>query len=183
MAGKTFPTFPAHAQPAILLIWQEAHSTIVFFLVAGANVTAYNSYFGQMERQAEEVKAKYSRLMESRGVRHGNDICLISAHWNGNIVILTRLPSLAAREAVILTTYGTTSKKIFVKMTTFLFQCDVFIHIKDSAPECVKSSALAMELSHSCDIYIIVEWNKARAYYVGTYKNRNQLWHDETVFK
>ena len=23
--GKTFPTFPAHAQPAILRIWQEAH--------------------------------------------------------------------------------------------------------------------------------------------------------------
>ena len=23
--GKTFPAFPAHAQPAILLIWQEAH--------------------------------------------------------------------------------------------------------------------------------------------------------------
>ena len=27
VAGKTFPAFPAHAQPALLLIWQEAHST------------------------------------------------------------------------------------------------------------------------------------------------------------
>ena len=27
MAGKTFPVFPAHAQPAILRNWQEAHST------------------------------------------------------------------------------------------------------------------------------------------------------------
>ena len=26
MAGKTFPAFPAHAQPAILRIWQKAHS-------------------------------------------------------------------------------------------------------------------------------------------------------------
>ena len=25
MAGKTFPAFPAHARPAILRIWQEAH--------------------------------------------------------------------------------------------------------------------------------------------------------------
>ena len=25
MAGKTFPTLPAHAQPSILHIWQEAH--------------------------------------------------------------------------------------------------------------------------------------------------------------
>ena len=25
-AGKTFPVFPAHAQPAILRIWQEPHS-------------------------------------------------------------------------------------------------------------------------------------------------------------
>ena len=27
--GKTFPAFPAHAQPAILRIWQEAHDAIV----------------------------------------------------------------------------------------------------------------------------------------------------------
>ena len=26
VAGKTFPAFPAHAQPAILRIWQEAHA-------------------------------------------------------------------------------------------------------------------------------------------------------------
>ena len=28
MAGKTFPAFPAHAQPAVLQIWQEAHMAI-----------------------------------------------------------------------------------------------------------------------------------------------------------
>ena len=26
--GKTFPAFPAHAQPAILRIWQEAHESL-----------------------------------------------------------------------------------------------------------------------------------------------------------
>ena len=26
--GKTFPAFPAHAQPAILRIWQEAHGSV-----------------------------------------------------------------------------------------------------------------------------------------------------------
>ena len=29
VAGKTFPAFPAHAQPAILRIWQEAHWGII----------------------------------------------------------------------------------------------------------------------------------------------------------
>ena len=28
MAGKTFPAFPAHAHPAILRIWQEAHAIV-----------------------------------------------------------------------------------------------------------------------------------------------------------
>ena len=35
MAGKTFPAFPAHAQPTILSIWQKApvftHSSVLFF--------------------------------------------------------------------------------------------------------------------------------------------------------
>ena len=30
MAGKTIPTFPAHAQPAIIRIWQEAHAVIMY---------------------------------------------------------------------------------------------------------------------------------------------------------
>ena len=29
--GKTFPAFPAHAQPAILRIWQEAHGWLIRF--------------------------------------------------------------------------------------------------------------------------------------------------------
>ena len=34
VAGKTFLTFPAHAQPAILRIWQEVH-TANFVVTAG----------------------------------------------------------------------------------------------------------------------------------------------------
>ena len=30
VAGKTFPAFPAHAQPAILHIWQEAHAIVKY---------------------------------------------------------------------------------------------------------------------------------------------------------
>ena len=30
VAGKTFPAFPAHAQPAILRIWQEAHDINIY---------------------------------------------------------------------------------------------------------------------------------------------------------
>ena len=38
LAGKTFPAFPVHVQPAILHIWQEAHDDI--FQFAGAYVRA-----------------------------------------------------------------------------------------------------------------------------------------------
>ena len=31
--GKTFPAFPAHAQPAILRIWQEAHEKYSYLVV------------------------------------------------------------------------------------------------------------------------------------------------------
>ena len=31
--GKTFPAFPAHAQPAILRIWQEVHITVSLWVV------------------------------------------------------------------------------------------------------------------------------------------------------
>ena len=39
--GKTFPAFPAHAQPAILCIWQEAHCT------AYEDLYARNSHKGR----------------------------------------------------------------------------------------------------------------------------------------
>ena len=29
VAGKTFPTFPVHAQPAILRIWLDAHGAVI----------------------------------------------------------------------------------------------------------------------------------------------------------
>ena len=33
--GKTFPAFPAHAQPAILRIWQEAHGGLALTVLCG----------------------------------------------------------------------------------------------------------------------------------------------------
>ena len=39
MAGKTFPAFPGHAQPAILRIWQEAHGTTKLVIDRGRAVT------------------------------------------------------------------------------------------------------------------------------------------------
>ena len=39
--AKTFPTFPAHAQPAILRIWQEAHWHLIpLFNLAKRNIIA-----------------------------------------------------------------------------------------------------------------------------------------------
>ena len=37
LAGKTFPTFPAHSQPASLHIWQEAH--VIFLVTKGPDAT------------------------------------------------------------------------------------------------------------------------------------------------
>ena len=44
------------------------------------------------------------------------------AHWNKNVVILTKFSSLAALEIVILTTSSAASDENFIKMTTLLFQ-------------------------------------------------------------
>ena len=54
-AGKTFPAFPAHAQPAILRIWQEAHGKTKKNEVAvytqtlhlSLHLTALNENFGR----------------------------------------------------------------------------------------------------------------------------------------
>ena len=45
------------------------------------------------------------------------------AHWNENVVILTKFSSLAALEVVILTTSSAASDENFIKMKTFPFQC------------------------------------------------------------
>ena len=43
--GKTFPGFPAHAQPAILCIWQEAHSQAI---TTAINLTGAKSILVQV---------------------------------------------------------------------------------------------------------------------------------------
>ena len=47
----------------------------------------------------------------------------LAIHWNGNVVLLMKLSSLAALEVVILTTSGAASDENFIKMTTFSSQC------------------------------------------------------------
>ena len=44
-------------------------------------------------------------------------------HWNGNVVILMKLSSLAALKVVKMTTSSAARDENFVKMTTFSFQC------------------------------------------------------------
>ena len=44
MREKTFPAFPAHAQPAILRIWQEAH--------AGVHVPVNTRYTHDKDKRA-----------------------------------------------------------------------------------------------------------------------------------
>ena len=55
----------------------------------------------------------------------GWSVCLhfYSAHWNENVVILTKFSSLAALKVVILTTFSAASDEDFIKMKTFPFQC------------------------------------------------------------
>ena len=156
IGGKTLPTFTAHAQPANhLRIWQEAHSTIVFCCrrkcdslqllfrtngtPGGGSESQVFTFNGEQRGKAWERSLFYIGALK-RKYRHFDEISVIGRTGSYH-----------------LTTYGTTSKEIFVKMTTFSFACDAFILIKDSAADSVKSSALAMELSHSCDIHVIVE--------------------------
>ena len=44
LLGKTFPVFPAHAQPAILRVWKEAHLPIFFLLLDNINPHTLNAY-------------------------------------------------------------------------------------------------------------------------------------------
>ena len=46
-AGKTFPVFPVHAQPAILRIWQEAQSHKLWSFQLGTRIDkCLNTYLG-----------------------------------------------------------------------------------------------------------------------------------------
>ena len=48
----------------------------------------------------------------------------VNPQWNKNVVVVTKFSSVAALEAVILTTPTSTfSNENFIKMTTFAFQC------------------------------------------------------------
>ena len=49
----------------------------------------------------------------------------LSQHRNGNIVILTKISSLAALKVVILTTSSAASDENFIKMMTFAFQLSI----------------------------------------------------------
>ena len=55
--GKTFPAFPAHAQPAILRIWQEAHCPNLLVCHDCAHVNADKIMItGLMELQTKAAK-------------------------------------------------------------------------------------------------------------------------------
>ena len=48
---------------------------------------------------------------------------VLIAHWNGNVVILTKFSSLAATKIVRMTIFDAASDDNFVKMMTFSFHC------------------------------------------------------------
>ena len=62
--------------------------------------------------------------------------------WQLSVQPVTKFSSLAAREVVILTTFGAASDEIFIKMKTFPFQC--------SSPAICIWSALTLRAVHSC---------------------------------
>ena len=57
VAGKTLPAFPAHAQPAILRIWLEAHET------GGGKWLCYKNYildaWNMASIQSTPILSKY----------------------------------------------------------------------------------------------------------------------------
>ena len=58
MEGKSFPAFPAHAQPTILRVWEEAHCKY-----DGENSLALNLRYtvdGVMQKEASPVHLQWS---------------------------------------------------------------------------------------------------------------------------
>ena len=49
VAGKTFPAFPAHAQPVILRIWQEAHGNPSMVIMTCVNGRRYGWRDGSID--------------------------------------------------------------------------------------------------------------------------------------
>ena len=45
VVGKTLPAFPAHTQPAILRIWQEAHRILVYSVISRASITKLDASY------------------------------------------------------------------------------------------------------------------------------------------
>ena len=65
-----------------------------------------------------------------------------SMHWNGNIV-QTKLSLLAAPEVVIFSTSDATSGENFFQMTTYLFQCFVYLVSSSSLDSSVPCHAVS----------------------------------------
>ena len=75
--GETFPAFPAHARPAILCIWQEAHGTSRY----GADLTI-SAYFGFSTRTVNMMEPNHSLPLAN--LTHDNMACWTrqSSKWS-----------------------------------------------------------------------------------------------------
>ena len=67
MAGKTFPAFPAHAQPSIERFWQETHIRCVSYMSSQWGTTIL----------AENLGHCYSSFI---GTHYCDDICIKCTH-------------------------------------------------------------------------------------------------------
>ena len=59
--GETFPAFPAHAQPAILGIWQEANATVKCMLMQVSN--EQENFFSQDTAKHARARAQTNTYM------------------------------------------------------------------------------------------------------------------------
>ena len=80
VAGKTFPTFPAHAQPAILRIWQEAHRDIFAKSYGFLDILQHNVLMALYQKRLEIDKQIFTFVGRSVSLSYSayvQNLCVI----------------------------------------------------------------------------------------------------------
>ena len=70
MAGKAFPAFPAHAQPAHLRIWQEPHSCMASVILVPSQ---YKDRLSEYEDIHMKIRLSWDRRISMMGILYWLD--------------------------------------------------------------------------------------------------------------
>ena len=97
VAGKTFPAFPAHAQSAILRIWQEAHGFKLMFCQF-ISISVRRHYLAvscsQQSTVMDPIKMKIENVTKYKNRRISNHSLLCMIHWGNNAVQTSKMSQM-----------------------------------------------------------------------------------------